>query len=75
MFYGVVWRIKVRFAAVGLAWLPVVEAHHCYLFDEHTSMFALTFAGFARAMTVNGSGQFTDYVATRWYRSPELLLG
>lgn len=31
--------------------------------------------GFARAMTVNGSGQFTDYVATRWYRSPELLLG
>ncbi|XP_058941068.2 cyclin-dependent kinase-like 5 [Pocillopora verrucosa] len=31
--------------------------------------------GFARAMTVKGSGQFTDYVATRWYRSPELLLG
>lgn len=31
--------------------------------------------GFARAMTVNGSAQFTDYVATRWYRSPELLLG
>lgn len=31
--------------------------------------------GFARAMSVNGSGQFTDYVATRWYRSPELLLG
>ena len=31
--------------------------------------------GFARAMTVNTSGQFTDYVATRWYRSPELLLG
>ncbi|KAL9972041.1 hypothetical protein ACROYT_G018280 [Oculina patagonica] len=31
--------------------------------------------GFARAMTINSSGQFTDYVATRWYRSPELLLG
>lgn len=35
----------------------------------------LIVAGFARAMTVKGSGQFTDYVATRWYRSPELLLG
>lgn len=35
----------------------------------------LIIAGFARAMTVKGSGQFTDYVATRWYRSPELLLG
>ena len=22
-----------------------------------------------------GAGQYTDYVATRWYRSPELLLG
>ncbi|KAK3701730.1 hypothetical protein QZH41_018893 [Actinostola sp. cb2023] len=31
--------------------------------------------GFARAMTTNGSAQLTDYVATRWYRSPELLLG
>ncbi|EDO41721.1 predicted protein [Nematostella vectensis] len=31
--------------------------------------------GFARAMTVNSSAQLTDYVATRWYRSTELLLG
>ena len=54
-----------------------MEAHHCYIFDEWTLwwMYVLTFAGFARAMTVNSSGQFTDYVATRWYRSPELLLG
>jgi len=31
--------------------------------------------GFAR--TINGgiTGMYTDYVATRWYRSPELLLG
>ena len=53
-------------------------SHHCFLFDESiqcTHVYVLTFTGFARAMSVNGSGQFTDYVATRWYRSPELLLG
>ncbi|XP_072040924.1 uncharacterized protein [Amphiura filiformis] len=31
--------------------------------------------GFARNLGGNGSGNYTDYVATRWYRSPELLLG
>ena len=30
--------------------------------------------GFARYLS-NTSGDMTDYVATRWYRSPELLLG
>ena len=30
--------------------------------------------GFARTLPVRG-GLLTDYVATRWYRSPELLLG
>ena len=30
--------------------------------------------GFARAMPTKG-GVLTDYVATRWYRAPELLLG
>lgn len=29
--------------------------------------------GFARPMSVGG--RYTDYVATRWYRSPELLVG
>ncbi|XP_071786349.1 uncharacterized protein [Asterias amurensis] len=31
--------------------------------------------GFARNLGGNGTGNYTDYVATRWYRSPELLLG
>lgn len=31
--------------------------------------------GFARSIRGDNSGLFTDYVATRWYRSPELLLG
>ncbi|XP_067663394.1 cyclin-dependent kinase-like 3 isoform X1 [Haliotis asinina] len=31
--------------------------------------------GFARTITGGTSGLYTDYVATRWYRSPELLLG
>lgn len=30
--------------------------------------------GFARALAGNGA-KYTDYVATRWYRSPELLVG
>jgi len=30
--------------------------------------------GFARVITGPG-GQYTEYVATRWYRSPELLVG
>jgi cyclin-dependent kinase-like len=29
--------------------------------------------GFARALNANG-GKMTSYVATRWYRSPELLI-
>ncbi|XP_070554367.1 cyclin-dependent kinase-like 5 isoform X2 [Ptychodera flava] len=31
--------------------------------------------GFARNLTGSGNANYTDYVATRWYRSPELLLG
>ena len=31
--------------------------------------------GFARSINSKNKEQLTDYVATRWYRSPELLLG
>lgn len=31
--------------------------------------------GFARTTLKNASGLYTDYVSTRWYRSPELLVG
>lgn len=31
--------------------------------------------GFARTMQPNESAIYTDYVSTRWYRSPELLVG
>ncbi|CAL1543443.1 unnamed protein product [Lymnaea stagnalis] len=31
--------------------------------------------GFARNITGGANGLYTDYVATRWYRSPELLIG
>jgi len=31
--------------------------------------------GFARTVPKSGATDLTDYVATRWYRSPELLLG
>jgi cyclin-dependent kinase-like len=31
--------------------------------------------GFARTNSATEGGELTDYVATRWYRAPELLLG
>ena len=31
--------------------------------------------GFARTLSNKNKNRLTDYVATRWYRSPELLLG
>ena len=31
--------------------------------------------GFARTVATADYGSLTDYVATRWYRAPELLLG
>ena len=30
---------------------------------------------YIRMFTVGPGAQYTDYVATRWYRSPELLVG
>jgi cyclin-dependent kinase-like len=31
--------------------------------------------GFARSTIKNENKEFTDYVSTRWYRAPELLVG
>ena len=31
--------------------------------------------GFARPMKSETTYQYTDYVSTRWYRAPELLVG
>lgn len=31
--------------------------------------------GFARSLLKNSSAVYTDYVSTRWYRAPELLMG
>ncbi|KAJ4455078.1 putative Cyclin-dependent kinase 1 [Paratrimastix pyriformis] len=31
--------------------------------------------GFARTLSVAADARYTDYVATRWYRAPELLVG
>ncbi|PAV84390.1 hypothetical protein WR25_16445 [Diploscapter pachys] len=35
----------------------------------------LKLADFGFARIINTSEMYTDYVATRWYRSPELLVG
>ena len=44
--------------------------------NTYTSTSVLNlFSGFARNLKNSGSANYTDYVATRWYRSPELLLG
>ena len=46
------------------------------LIDSNTNVLKLCDFGFARALpNKNKEVNMTDYVATRWYRSPELLLG
>jgi cyclin-dependent kinase-like len=44
-------------------------------FDSDTNCLKLCDFGFARTIPVRCGIMMTDYVATRWYRSPELLLG
>jgi cyclin-dependent kinase-like len=44
------------------------------LVSMHTMVLKLCDFGFARTMPLKDS-PLTDYVATRWYRAPELLLG
>lgn len=38
-------------------------------------LLCLLFLGFARNLSEGTDANYTEYVATRWYRSPELLLG
>ncbi|CAI2385506.1 unnamed protein product [Moneuplotes crassus] len=45
------------------------------LIDGTQDILKLCDFGFARTMTNKNKNKLTDYVATRWYRSPELLLG
>ena len=46
------------------------------LVDEARGLLKLCDFGFSRMLPVDGrAAELTDYVATRWYRSPELLLG
>lgn len=45
-----------------------------FLFQSYTfGLFSLS--GFARNLSEGNNANYTEYVATRWYRSPELLLG
>lgn len=44
------------------------------LIDCRTKLLKLCDFGFARVLT-KSTNELTDYVATRWYRAPELLLG
>lgn len=39
------------------------------------SLLCLVLPGFARNLSEGTDANYTEYVATRWYRSPELLLG
>jgi len=45
------------------------------LINPQTGDLRLCDFGFARILNANSKSPLTDYVATRWYRSPELLLG
>ncbi len=45
------------------------------LVNPETESLKLCDFGFARTVNAKNRGDLTDYVATRWYRAPELLLG
>uniref|UniRef100_A0A4W3I300 Cyclin-dependent kinase-like 5 n=1 Tax=Callorhinchus milii TaxID=7868 RepID=A0A4W3I300_CALMI len=45
------------------------------LLISHKDMLKLCDFGFARNLSEGSNANYTEYVATRWYRSPELLLG
>ena len=45
------------------------------LIEEATNVLKICDFGFARSLPKQSNKPLTDYVATRWYRSPELLLG
>jgi len=40
-----------------------------------TGVIKLCDFGFARGTRTNARFEYTDYVSTRWYRAPELLVG
>ncbi|NXW59312.1 CDKL5 protein, partial [Eurystomus gularis] len=45
------------------------------LLISHNDVLKLCDFGFARNLSEGSNANYTEYVATRWYRSPELLLG
>ncbi|XP_033867673.1 cyclin-dependent kinase-like 5 isoform X1 [Acipenser ruthenus] len=45
------------------------------LLISHDDILKLCDFGFARNLSEGSNANYTEYVATRWYRSPELLLG
>ncbi|XP_075769968.1 cyclin-dependent kinase-like 5 isoform X3 [Pelodiscus sinensis] len=45
------------------------------LLISHSDVLKLCDFGFARNLSEGSNANYTEYVATRWYRSPELLLG
>ncbi|XP_075450393.1 cyclin-dependent kinase-like 5 isoform X3 [Ascaphus truei] len=45
------------------------------LLISYTDILKLCDFGFARNLSEGSNANYTEYVATRWYRSPELLLG
>ncbi|XP_064330770.1 cyclin-dependent kinase-like 5 isoform X2 [Phalacrocorax carbo] len=45
------------------------------LLISHDDVLKLCDFGFARNLSEGSNANYTEYVATRWYRSPELLLG
>lgn len=52
----------------------LVSGHHLKLCDFGKPYFKNLMEGFARNIANHKNSQITGYVATRWYRAPELLL-
>ena len=51
--------------------MPKIQHQACVLYSSLRHFPS----GFARNLSEGTDANYTEYVATRWYRSPELLLG
>ncbi|KPI84550.1 putative mitogen-activated protein kinase [Leptomonas seymouri] len=79
--HGIPPRELRRYTYQLLRGIEFCHAHHVIHRDvkpenvliDQSGMLKLCDFGFARQMT--SKGKYTDYVATRWYRAPELLVG
>lgn len=71
MQYSLTSNLFVASCEVMYIIMPKIQHQACVLYSSLRHFPS----GFARNLSEGTDANYTEYVATRWYRSPELLLG